>query len=157
MTTPQAPLLILKDFLPYRLSVLSNRISDAIAARYSARFNLKIQEWRVMAVLGEKPDLSAAEISERTAMDKVAVSRAVKSMLASDHLERHFSESDRRRSVIALSEKGREVYAQIVPLALAYEEAILDKMSDEMRACLRPLLRELDDIQLHTLDISENN
>jgi len=154
MKNSQEPLLILKDFLPYRLSVLSNRISSSIAARYSDKFGLKVQEWRIMAVLGEKPSQSAAEISECTAMDKVAVSRAVKSLLSSGHLERHFAESDRRRSVIALSEKGREVYAQIVPLALAYEEAILDKMSDEMRACLRPLIRELDDIHLDTLDIS---
>ena len=67
----------LEHFLPYRLSVLSNRISSAIAREYSQRFALSVTEWRVMAVLGHAPNLSAGEVARRTAMDKVAVSRAV--------------------------------------------------------------------------------
>ena len=34
-------------------------------------------EWRVMAVLARFEGLSAREVAERTAMDKVAVSRAL--------------------------------------------------------------------------------
>ena len=45
----------LEHFLPYRLSVLSNRISGAIAREYSTRFALTVTEWRVMAVLGRYP------------------------------------------------------------------------------------------------------
>ena len=67
----------LEHFLPYRLSVLSNRISQAIARIYAERFDLSITEWRLMAVMGRYPDLTAAQLVERTAMDKVAVSRAV--------------------------------------------------------------------------------
>ena len=35
-------------------------------------FGLSIPEWRVMAVLAANPGLSAAEVTARTAMDKVA-------------------------------------------------------------------------------------
>lgn len=59
-TDPQAsPSLDLEHFLPYRLSVLSNRVSAAIAQAYSERFGLGITQWRVMAVVGRYPDLSA--------------------------------------------------------------------------------------------------
>ena len=61
----------LDGFLPYRLSVVSNRVSRAIAQRYSAEFGLSIPEWRVMAVLGDAAPLSSNAICERTAMDKV--------------------------------------------------------------------------------------
>ena len=71
----------LDRFLPYRLSVLSNRISQAIARLYQARFGFGITEWRVIAVLGRYPELSANAVAERTAMDKVAVSRAVAHLL----------------------------------------------------------------------------
>jgi len=71
----------LDRFLPYRLSVLSNRISQAIAKLYQARFGFGITEWRVIAVLGRYPALSANTVAERTAMDKVAVSRAVAHLL----------------------------------------------------------------------------
>ena len=42
----------LEHFLPYRLSVLSNRVSGTIARIYTERFQLSITEWRGMAVLG---------------------------------------------------------------------------------------------------------
>jgi DNA-binding MarR family transcriptional regulator len=76
----------LERFLPYRLSVLSNRLSNAIARSYEQRFQLSVTEWRVIAVLGRFPGLSANEVAERTAMDKVAVSRAVARLLESGRL-----------------------------------------------------------------------
>ena len=144
-------LLILRKFLPYRLSVLSNRISQAIADRYEEKFSLSLPEWRMIAVLGEESDLSAAEVSQRTAMDKVAVSRAVKNLLATGRLERHFSNDDRRRSVLSLSTKGREVYQKVLPLALSYEATLLSGLSVKEQEFLDNILNKLDDIQLHTL------
>ena len=70
-------LLDLETFLPYRLSVLSNRISNAIARVYAKRFGLSIPEWRLIAVLGRFGPLSANGVAFRTFMDKVRVSRAV--------------------------------------------------------------------------------
>ncbi len=144
-------LLILRNFLPYRLSVLSNRISQAIADRYEEKFSLSLPEWRMIAVLGEESDLSAAEVSQRTAMDKVAVSRAVKNLLATGRLGRHFSDDDRRRSVLSLSDKGREVYQKVLPLALSYEAMLLSGLSAKEQKFLDIILDKLDDIQLHTL------
>src|SRR3546814_15071641 len=71
----------LERFLPYRLSVLSNRVSQKIADTYAERFGLAVTEWRVIAVLGRYPDLSAGAVAERTALDKVAVRRAVARLL----------------------------------------------------------------------------
>src|SRR5690606_6047046 len=96
----------LEHFLPYRLSVLSNRISQDIARLYAERFELGITEWRVLAVLGRHPGLSAREVAERTAMDKVAVSRAIAALLDAGRLERETHADDRRRSVLRLSRKG---------------------------------------------------
>ena len=83
------PKLHLEKFLPYRLSVLSNTVSSAIAAAYFMNFGLSIPEWRVMAVLASTPGLSAAEVTARTAMDKVAVSRAVAALQAQSARPRH--------------------------------------------------------------------
>ncbi|MGB2427843.1 MAG: hypothetical protein ACPH9N_09230, partial [Alteromonas sp.] len=37
----------LERYLPYRLSILSNRISSLISETYSAKFALSITEWRI--------------------------------------------------------------------------------------------------------------
>lgn len=145
--------LLLADFLPYRLSVLSNRISRSIADGYEGRFQLTLPEWRVMAVLGEEPDLSAGQVADRTAMDKVAVSRAVNKLLETGRIERHFANEDRRRSVLALSEIGNEVYSEIVPIALGYEAKLLEHFSEKERGQLEALLMKLNQSQI---DVAED-
>ena len=138
----------LKHFLPYRLSVLSNRISSAIAREYSQRFGLGVTEWRVMAVLGRNRGLSANQVAQRTAMDKVAVSRAVASLIAAGRLLREFDDNDRRRSVLRLSDAGYAVYDQVAPLALAFEKHVLDGMPGDERDLLFRLLDRLDELEL---------
>ena len=138
----------LEGFLPYRLSVLSNRVSSAIARVYSERFALGVTEWRVMAVLGRYPDLSASEVAQRTAMDKVAVSRAVASLLESGRLEREIHDDDRRRSVLRLSAQGQAIYREVAPLAIAFEQRLLAGMDATERALLFRLLDRLDELEL---------
>jgi len=133
----------LERFLPYRLSVLANTMSTALAGAYAERFQLSIPEWRVLAVLARAPGLSAAQVAERTAMDKVAVSRAVASLVRARRIERRVEESDRRRSHLALTARGLAVYDEVVPWALAYEEAVLRGVAPRTRAKLEALLDDL--------------
>ena len=137
---PDRDILDLEHFLPYRLSVLSNRISQDIARLYAERFDLGVTEWRLLAVLGRYPGLSASELAERTAMDKGAVSRAVASLLAAGRITRDTHGADRRRSVLELSEEGQRVYAEVAPAALAYERRLLSNLSAEDRTALARLV-----------------
>jgi DNA-binding MarR family transcriptional regulator len=143
--TMEETTLELERFLPYRLSVLSNIVSAAIAEAYSERYDLKIPEWRVMAVLGRFPGISAAEVAERTAMDKVAVSRAVSRLLASGRIRRSFADADRRRSILNLSAAGRRIHGRIAPILLRYEAELLSALNDEEQAHLATMLSRLDE------------
>lgn len=145
---PRLPALELESFLPYRLSVLSNRISAAIARQYSQRFDLGVTEWRVMAVLGRYPDSSAKQVAQRTAMDKVAVSRAVARLLERKWIERESDGEDRRRSVLRLSARGGKVHDQVVPQALDFEAQMLGEISSEDRNLLFQMLDRLDELEL---------
>ena len=133
----------LTHFVPYRLSVLTNTVSTAIAGAYATRFGLSIPEWRVIAVLGLEPGLSAAQVAERTAMDKVAVSRAVSSLLRSRRVTRAFANADRRRSMLKLTRSGEQVYWRVVPFARRYERALLADLSNIERSHLDRLLAHL--------------
>ena len=123
--------LILEEFLPYRLAVLSHTVSTTIAKVYEKRFGLSIPEWRVIAILGRFPGLSAVEVADRTMMDKVAVSRAVTKLVKNGRIDRQFADADRRRSILNLSEEGRQVHNEIAPLALAFEEDLLQGINEE--------------------------
>lgn len=123
--------LILEEFLPYRLAILSHSVSHSIASIYEKRFGVSIPEWRVIAIVGRFPDLSAVEVAERTVMDKVAVSRAVTKLIKSGVIDREFADADRRRSILNLSEKGRAVHDEIAPLALQMEADLLRDLTEE--------------------------
>lgn len=143
MPKPTPPTLDLERFLPYRLSVLSNTVSQAIAAMYGERFNLNVTQWRVIAVLGRYANLSAVEVAERTRMDKVAVSRAVAELIDAGRLDRSTDSGDRRRSVLNLSKAGRGVYEEIAPLALACEARLQSVLTAAERAMLERILDKL--------------
>ncbi len=129
--------------MPYRLSVLTNIVSQSIADAYEREFGLTIPQWRVIAVLARYPGLSAIEVAERTAMDKVAVSRAVQGLLAARRLVRSYDAGDRRRSRLRLSSAGKSVYTRVAPLALTYERKLLDALSPTDRRALDRLVGRL--------------
>lgn len=133
----------LEHFVPYRLSVLTNIVSMSIAEAYEREFGLSIPQWRVVAVLARYPNLSAIEVAERTAMDKVAVSRAVQGLLADRRLVRTYDSGDRRRTRLRLSSAGQSVYTRVAPLALSYEKKLLAALSPTDRRVLDRLLGRL--------------
>lgn len=137
------PQLVLEHFLPYRLSVLSNIVSRRIAKFYEERFQLTIPEWRVMAVLGRFPGLTAADVTERTAMDKVQVSRAVARLQTTRRVEQRAVEGDRRARHLFLTEEGHDAYVEIVPLALGYELKVTATLSAAERGQLDRLFDKL--------------
>lgn len=135
--------LLLENFLPYRLSFLTNIISQKLASLYSKQYNLTPQEWKVMANLMRHPDISAAEVGEKTALDKVAISRAVRGLCDKDMVNRTISDQDRRRSVLNLTEQGKNIYHQIEPLVIDYENHLLEVLDKTERDALDRLMTKL--------------
>lgn len=133
----------LEEFLPYRLAVLSNTVSTTVARAYDKRFNVSIPEWRVIAVLGRFPGLSAVEVAGRTLMDKVAVSRAVTKLIKNGHVDREFADADKRRSILHLSEDGKRLHDEIAELALQFERDLLQGFRDEEIENLNSIMERL--------------
>ncbi len=143
--------LTLAEFLPYQLSITSNAVSDLISRAYRGRFALKIPEWRLMAVLGEVASATQRQLVAATAMDKVTVNRASKALEDRGLIGRAPNAADGRSHHLALTDTGRELYEQIVPLALSVEaelEKILGsgeaKALEAMLAQLRARVAELE-------------
>ena len=124
----------LESFLPYRLSVTTNRVSRAFAAQYEQEFGISIPEWRAIAVLGAFAPLSSNEICERTAMDKAKVSRAVATLLKRGLIEREPHQTDQRLIQLTLSKAGRKIYEAIIPRARAIEAEVTKAVQGGHRA-----------------------
>ncbi len=137
------PNLILESFLPYRLSYLTNIISRELSTLYSEKFKISAHEWKILANLKRHPNISAAEVGDNTVMDKVAVSRAVNGLSDKKLVNKAFSDQDRRRSILCLTQKGIEIYQKIEPLVINYEKSLLTILTPKELSDLDHLLHKL--------------
>lgn len=143
MTKLKPSILNLERFLPYRISILSNRLSAIIAQTYKNKFALSITEWRIMAVLGEYAGSSAEEVSIKTQVEKSIVSRSISKLLNRRLVSRTVDANDRRRQNLTLTETGEDIYSQIVPVSYAYEDRLLACFSAQERAIFDGLVARL--------------
>lgn len=133
----------LDAYLPFRLSVASNAVSGLIARAYEDRFGLTIPQWRLICVLAEDGPLSQVSLVTRTGMDKVTVSRAAQGLTKRHLVGRSDHHADGRSHLLALSPEGGHLYAEIAPLALAYEAALIAGLAPSEVALLKRLLGRL--------------
>ena len=134
----------LERFVPFRLSILANRMTRAVASVYARRFNVSAPEWRTLAVLGRFGAMTANSVVERTAMDKVRVSRAVTRLLELGYITRRTDPLDRRRAILDLTASGNNVYRQIVPRALAVERELLQALDADERTAFEAAISKLE-------------
>jgi DNA-binding MarR family transcriptional regulator len=140
----------LEKFIPYQLSIVSNTVSEEIAREYRERFDLGTTEWRVMAVLAryDGEGLSARAVARLTAMDKVAISRALARLVVDGRVLRRTHHGDKRKSVLRLSAAGWRIHDAVAPLARRHEREFLATLSEEERRWLARILDKLmtDDV-----------
>jgi DNA-binding MarR family transcriptional regulator len=115
----------LQDYLPYRLSVTANAVSQLIARAYEEQFALKIPQWRLIAVLADEGPLTQQMLCGRTLMDKVTVMRAAQGLLRRRLVKRLPNDQDGRSHRLLLTKSGEQLYGRIAPLALKYEAQLL--------------------------------
>lgn len=146
--------LILDRFIPYRLSVASNVVSDVISRAYEALFGLSIPEWRVIAVVAESDDVTQQAICAATRMDKVSVSRATLALVDRGLILRVPNRADLRSRILALTSAGRALYAEVAPKALEFEERIFANFPREDIDRFMTMLRA---IEARALEVGEGS
>lgn len=134
----------LDGFLPYRLSITSNLVSDRIARAYESLFGLSIPEWRLVAVVAESDGITQQAIGEKTRMDKVTVSRAAIALVERGLMARSPNAQDKRSHLLSLTDPGRDLYAAVAPKALELEARIFSRFSGEELDAFNTMLRRID-------------
>ncbi|MDB5509740.1 MAG: transcriptional regulator, MarR family [Hyphomicrobiales bacterium] len=134
-----------EDFLLSRLSNVSRRVSGACASVYFEEFGLSITEWRLLAQIGRFGSISAKDVSERTHLDRVAISRAASKCLSEGLIQEKQSTRDRRSKVLSFTPKGRALYKSIIPRACELSAMIEAGLTGAEVKTLKRLLGKLDE------------
>lgn len=142
--TPPLPEFDLYGFTPYRLAVAAKRTSEDLARQYRQRFGISIPEWRVLVHLAHSGKVSVRDIEARVAMEKYEVSRAAKRLREAGLIERKENPDDRRLVILTLTPKGRELMAELLPLAKSHQAALEARLGEafaQLEAGLEELLK----------------
>jgi DNA-binding MarR family transcriptional regulator len=134
----------LDQFLPYRLSIASNRVSAAIASAYQALFGLKIPEWRLIAIIAEHDGITQQALGVATRMDKVTVSRAATALVERGLVARRPNPGDQRSHLLMLTSTGRALYDDVAPKALELEAQVFEGFSAREIANFREMLDRIE-------------
>ena len=133
----------LAEFFPYLARIYYRAISEAISGAYTERYGLSVSEWRTMAALGPYKALSASDIVSLSSMNKVSVSRAIKSLQGQGFLKRDIDGDDKRRAVLRLTQSGRKTFIDLVPLVKQREAECLSGLSAAEQAMLILLMQRV--------------
>ncbi len=135
----------LQQFLPYRVAVLADALSQCVGQVYRERFGLTRDEWRVLAALAEAGTAKTSRVIESTTLEKMQVSRAVSRMQEGGLLERLPDPEDGRGWLLRLKPAGRVMYQKIVPIVQAREQFLLQALEPAERQLLDAVINKLLD------------
>lgn len=139
---PARPLASLTQFLPFRLTLLSNSVMNVFADAYRAH-GVSTPEWRTMMLLAEYPGISSDELSDKSKIEKSVVSRLVNGLVARRLVARSFDPADKRRSILTLSIKGKGLHEKVKPVADEIEGHLRGALTPEDDAALDRILNQL--------------
>jgi DNA-binding MarR family transcriptional regulator len=133
----------LEGFLPYLLNQAAEATSKSFHDTYKAAYGMTRTQWRVLANLGKFGSMTARDICTISHIEKTKVSRAVAALEADGLLSRSISPQDRRAEILCLTERGREVFADLGQRAIDYDRSLRAKIGPEIAAQLDDLLRRI--------------
>ncbi len=137
----------LERFMPYRLAVAAQKTSEELARQYRARFGISIAEWRVLAHLAHAGDdpVSVRDIEARAAMEKTKVSRAATRLEKAGLIRKDAHATDGRLVSLALTDAGRALLRELLPLAKAYQRDIEARLGETLKGFEAGVDRMLSD------------
>jgi len=141
----------LNTFFPYLVRIYYRAVSSSVSNIYGSTFGLSVSEWRAMVVLGPYGVLSASEIVEKSSMDKVNVSRAIKGLQKAGFLKRDIDGDDKRRAVLRLTEEGRKTFFTLIPMIKDLEKKLLNGLS---KTEIQTLLSLMEKVRANAEDVT---
>ena len=128
------PTLELDRYVPGLLVWVSNKLSASASQLYRSLHGLGVTEWRVLAYIELFHWSTGAQVCELIGLDKAAVSRSFGILEKLGLLQSR--PSGLRKVEYAPTPEGSRVYAEVLAIALAREEALLGGFSAEEKAAL---------------------
>lgn len=141
MTAP--PRRPLDDLLLYRLSRLIAVGGSMVIRLCEGRFGITRREWRLIATLASRGELSSSQLAEHAQLDRARTSKAVGSLVAKGLLSRAHPAGDRRQVLLGLTARGHGLYDELFPLVTQINAGLMEALDADAAGRLDDALRRL--------------
>ena len=133
----------LDDMLLYVLWQLQAAARRPGVRLCEAQFGITRREWRMLAQLADSEGMPSSALAERAALDRAQTSRAVSALVQKGLVVRTPRPGNRREVLLHLTERGRALYAALLPRVAAINQELLSVLSETEVATLDALVQRL--------------
>ena len=113
-----------------------------------AESGINEQKWRVLRVLDEEGPMEQTALARRACLLLSSLTRILKTMEAEGLLQRATDSADRRKSIVSVTEKGRNLIYAHLPQAEAVFQRLQARYGAEKMERLLDLLEDLHGVDL---------
>ncbi|GAA4400519.1 hypothetical protein GCM10023187_13800 [Nibrella viscosa] len=122
---------MLNEVIFYSLEKTIKRYRQFAQAHIThAGIDITIDQWLVLNVIREAPELGQVEIGERVFKDQASVARIIELLVKKKLIVREPSASDRRKLDMQLTEAGRELMNVVTPIVQNYRRLALAGLNE---------------------------
>ncbi|WP_338468287.1 MarR family winged helix-turn-helix transcriptional regulator [Novosphingobium sp. ZN18A2] len=101
--------------LLHRILKLQNRLIAPFSVHLEKRFEVTVNEFRVIMLVGRLGTTASHELAEITAVSPMSISRAVTALEKQGRLVTEIDPANRRRKILRLSPAGETLYREMLP------------------------------------------
>ena len=115
----------------YRISRLLAEAGSLVVRVCEGRFGITRREWRLMSYLALSGGVPPSELARCAGLDKARTSRVIASLLEKRLIVRTPKPSDRRQAIVQLTDEGRRIHDEVLPLTRRINQELLAVLSDD--------------------------
>jgi len=151
-----APQRFVDDYLPALLAQASHLISSEFH-KVARQQGFSVSEWRVMASLAGGTPISIGRLAQITVMKQPTVTRLLDRMAAKGQVERLPHESDRRITLVRITEAGERTVGHLMELAREHEHRVLEPFGLKSAEALKDTLRRMIELHEHAPEAGDDD
>lgn len=126
--------------LTFKLIVLMNLVVKPFNATFGVENDLSLPEWRCMMWLAANPEASGQDTANGTGMDRMHVSRSLRSMESKHYTTRRPGRDDRKKWEWSLTPEGWRIYDRIIASAIERDAVLTRSLDPDERAVVARFL-----------------
>ncbi|KJB88783.1 hypothetical protein AZ66_05620 [Paenibacillus sp. E194] len=134
--------------LERRIGYMLGQTHRKVAAELGARFrpyDMTIEQWGVLFRLVEEEGINQKGLAERCGKDQPTLTRIVQHLLRKGWVERRTCEQDRRAYRLAVTDAGRSIVDQLIPIEQEYIAQVMAGFSSDEEQHLLQQLQRIQD------------